>query len=95
MRKEASAAASLAAADPIVVTTPSETRAGTVVETVSSLQSQDKPQPKQAHVRGKSGQRQKMKDKYRDQGSEQITVFRSLILIPIIQTTKKGNSRSK
>ena len=76
LRKEASAAAALSAAPANTVDLPSVLIAPTeaVAELVSSSQGHEKPQPKQAHVRGKSGQRKKMKEKYRDQGVERATV---------------------
>ncbi len=84
MRKEASAASALsavaasAAESPSALTAPSDA----TVETGSTSQEHDKSQPKQAHVRGKSGQRKKMKEKYRDQGLENSNVVCNFILNP-------------
>ena len=61
LRKEASAAAAGASVLPSSVPEA-------VVQDAASPVEVHKPQAKQAHVRGKSGQRKKIKEKYRDQG---------------------------
>ena len=69
LRKEAAAAAAVASGS-VASLLPSASAVAAVETTTSSLPEQERPQPKQAHVRGKSGQRKKMKEKYRDQGVE-------------------------
>jgi hypothetical protein len=85
LRKEASAASALSAVAASAAESPSALVApsNAVVETGSTLQEHEKLQPKQAHVRGKSGQRKKMKEKYRDQGLEHSNVVCNFIFEPL------------
>jgi predicted ribosome quality control (RQC) complex YloA/Tae2 family protein len=74
LRKEAAAAAA-ASSGTDASSLPSAVKASAIAaaETSSSMQEQEQQgqHSKQAHVRGKSGQRKKMKEKYRDQGAKQ------------------------
>ncbi len=71
LRKEAAAAS--AAAEALSALANAGVAPVAAPEGVSAMapasNEQQKPQSKQANVRGKSGQRKKMKEKYRDQGN--------------------------
>jgi hypothetical protein len=69
LRKAASAAA--ADAPSTIQTGDEPALTESAGKLASTPQVQEKPAAKPSHVRGKSGQRKKMKEKYRDQGTGQ------------------------